>query len=248
MIEKEFFSGKRFEQLKYWPELAELEKWGKYCLIPLDIPRFEYPALVEWFFHESKPTYKIKDDIAYKGTGQTAFDSIDVISDNNLDQEDVWSLNLKQEFMTDFRCVYDRILADFPFKSLSRIRMWSSTKDIMYHRDHTKFIDFPGAFRIMLYDQNHYQTLSLIESLPDTKGNIYNRFPIPRMLDTNSFVWNNLRTKHGSKFIPGFRKIVIILDRYEIDIERYNTLIEKSVVKYKKNCLISQKSKNEYLL
>jgi len=248
MLEKDFFTQRRKEQLDIWPDLEEAEAWGNYCLIPLDIPRFEYPEIVEWFFKYSQPTYKVSPDVANKLTGVTNFDAIDVLPTQEKNQQDIWTLNIRDDFMIDFKYVYDDIMNNFPFKSISRIRFWSSTRNVLFHRDHTKFVDFPGAFRIMLYDENPKQTLSLIESLPGTPDDVSKKFPIPRLPNTNSFVWNNLRTKHGSEFIPGFRKIIIILDRYEIDIERYKNLVKKSIDKFQQDCFISEKSKNEYLL
>ncbi len=239
MLEQDFFIQRRKEHLDIWPDLSQTEKWGQYCLIPLDIPRFDHPELVDWFFKSCEPTYKVSKDIANDRTGVTNFDAIDVLPTNETNQQDIWTLNVRQDFMTEFKDVYNKIMDHFPFKTLSRIRLWSSTKNVLFHRDHTKFVDFPGAFRIMLYDENPDQTLSLIESLPDTLDDLSKKFPIPRLSDTNSYVWNNLRTKHGSEFIPGFRKIIIILDRYELDIDKYQTLIERSVDKYRANCLIS---------
>jgi hypothetical protein len=241
--EKEFFTSRRLENLSAYPRLTELEKYGNYCLIPLDIPKFEFPDLVDWFFKNSKPTYKIQPDVANNLYGMTSFNAVDVMPTNEMAQQDIWTLNVKQEFMTDFQYVYDSLISHLPFHEISRIRMWSSTTSIPFHRDHTKFVDFPGAFRIMLYDENPKQTLSLIQSLPDTPDNLSKKFPIPRLQDTNSYVWNNLRTKHGSEFIPGFRKIIIILDRYELDIDKYQILIDRSIEKYRTNCFISETNK-----
>lgn len=248
MLERNFFTQRRKEHLDIWPELETVEKYGQYCLVPLDIPRFDNPLLVKWFFDHCEPTYKISKDIANNRTGVTNFDAIDVLPTNETDQQDIWTLNIQQSFMTDFKDVYDQIMEYFPFKSLTRIRLWSSTRNVLFHRDHTKFVDFPGAFRIMLYDENPEQTLSLIPSLPDSPDDLSKKFSIPRLDNTNSYTWNNLRTKHGSDFIPGFRKIIIILDRYEIDIERYKNLLDRSIKIYQENCLTSVRNKNEYLL
>lgn len=248
MKEREFFTQRRKEHLDIWPELTLAEKYGQYCLIPLDIPKFDCPSLVDWFFKKCQPSYKVSVDVASNRVGHTNFETIDVLPTNETNQQDIWTLNVQQDFMIDFRDVYDSIMEYFPFKSLSRIRFWSSTTNISYHRDHTKFVDFPGAFRIMLHDENPQQTLNLIQSLPDTPDNMSSLFPIPRLVDTNSYVWNNLRTKHGSTFQPGFRKIIVILDRYDIDIERYDDLIVRSIKKYQENCLTSLRNKDEYLL
>jgi len=240
MKEKDFFTQQRKENLDNCPDLSQTEKWGNYCLVPLDIPRFENPRLVDWFFQNSAATYKISPDVANSRTGVTAFDAIDVLPTNDTSQDDIWTLNVRQDFMTEFKDVYDQIMTVFPFRSISRIRLWSSTKNVMFHRDHTKFVDFPGAFRILLYDENPRQTLSLIQSLPDHSDNLTEKFPIPRLESTNCYAWNNLRTKHGSVYVSGFRKIIIILDRYDLDINKYQDLMIRSEERFKENIMISK--------
>jgi hypothetical protein len=99
----------------------------------------------------------------------------------------------------------------------------------------------------MLYDTNLIPTLSLIPSLPDTSNEFAGLFPIKSIPETNSFVWNNLRTKHGSTYIPPFKKIVIILDRYDLDIDRYNDLMVRSIEKFKSHSMISNHSLESFV-
>lgn len=247
MLEREFFRSKREELIMDSLELTQLEKYGQYCLVPLDIPRFVQPDLVKWFFEVSKPSYKISPDIATDITGYSKFDTVDVMPTGESTQQDVWTLNIRQDFMDHFEDFYEELLYHLPFKTISRIRFWSSTKPVSFHRDQTKFIDYPGAFRIILHDENPFQTLSLIDTLPDSPHNLSNNFFIPRLKTTNSYVWNNLRTKHGSTFKNGFRKIVIILDRYEIDIIKYQNLMDRSITKYREYCLISDRNIDDYI-
>ena len=245
--EKDFFTTRRIENLQAFPELQILEKFGSYCMVPLDVPKFVFPELVNWFFENSKPTYKLKPDVANDKYGGTAFDAIDVMPTDEFDQNDIWSLNIRQEFMIDFKHVYETLMDVLPFVEISRIRMWSSTCPIPFHRDHTKFVDFPGAFRIMLYDTNPCDTLSVIQSKPDSIDDLSKKFYLTRLDDTNTYVWNNLRTKHGSDYIPSFRKIIIILDRYKLDIKKYSDLLERSIQKYQNLCFVSTSGKAEYL-
>lgn len=247
MLEREFFRSKREEFIINSPELIQLEKYGQYCLVPLDIPRFVQPELVKWFFEESKPSYKISPDVATDITGYSKFNTVDVMPLNESNQQDVWSLNIRQDFMIDFKDFYEEIMYYLPFKTISRIRLWSSTEPISFHRDQTKFLDFPGAFRIVIHDENPFQTLSLIDTLPDSTEDLSSNFFIPRLKTTNSYVWNNLRTKHGSTFKTGFRKIVIILDRYELDISKYQALLDRSIKKYENYCLTSQRLLKDYI-
>jgi hypothetical protein len=252
MLEKDIFTDRRLEQLKYDPELIDIERWGKYCYVPLDIPRYNYPEFVDWYFEKAKIIHKLKSDIAYHDYGMSNFDSVDVFLNNKV-EDHIWSTNPQQDFLKLFPDIVDRLYTDFPFKSIGRLNIWSSHRNVRFHRDHTKFIDHPSSFRIMMYDNNPVQTLSLTECLPDQyqekeieETEVY-KFSIPRLPDTNSFVWNNLRTKHGSFFIPNFRKIILIIDIYELDIKRYHDLMEKSIKKYHDHLIISNRNLNEFV-
>jgi hypothetical protein len=247
MLEKDIFTDRRLDQLKCNPELLSTEKWGKYCCVPLDIPRYEYPELVKWYFEKAKPIYKLKSDIANPEYGMTNFDSVDVFVTGKIENH-IWTVNPQQDFLKLFPEVLERILKDFPFKSVDRINLWSSHKGVRFHRDHTKFIDYPSSFRIMLYDTNPVQTLGLAERLPDQPDtDSFLKFPVPRIADTNSVVWNNLRIKHGSFFIQSFRKIILIIDKYELDVDRYHDLMERSINKYQKELIISNNSLTDFV-
>jgi hypothetical protein len=99
----------------------------------------------------------------------------------------------------------------------------------------------------MLYDQNIAKTLSLSECLPDHEYDPTITFPIPKILDTNSFAWNNLRVKHGSFFIPDVRKVILILDWYELDVDKYHELMQRSVDKYNNYIMHSKKNLNDFI-
>jgi hypothetical protein len=125
--------------------------------------------------------------------------------------------------------------------------MWSSNKEVTYHRDHTIFVDYPSSFRIMLFDENPNQTLKIYPSLPGEIIEPDHKFILPRVKNTNSFVWNNLRIKHGSDFDPTYRKILFILDRYELDINRYKQLIQRSITKYQNYALLDSNPISSYI-
>jgi hypothetical protein len=248
-IEKDFFTKRRLEQLAVWPDLRSIEELGKYCYIPLDIPKIESPQLVKWFFEECKPTYRLQPDIASPSKGGTNFDTIDILpTGESVDKHtDAWSLNLRNDFLDLFPDVFDQIMEYFPFKKLTRLRMWSSNKKVTYHRDHTIFVDYPSSFRIMLFDENPIQTLKIYPSLPGESIESNHKFILPRFENTNSFVWNNLRVKHGSNFDPIYRKILFILDRYELDIDRYKQLIKQSLDKYQNHSLVDVNPLSSYI-
>jgi hypothetical protein len=246
MLEKNTFTDKRLEQLRFKPELIDVERWGEYCYIPLDIPRYDYPELVSWYFDRAKTIYKLKSDIANPEYGMTNFDSVDVFL-NNEQKDHIWSTNPQQDFLKLFPNLIDRIYNDFPVKSIGTLRFWSSNKAVPWHRDHTKFVDYPSSFRIMLYDQNPVPTLQLSECLPDQSHDPRTEFPVSKIADTNSFAWNNLRLKHGSFFIPNFRKIILIIDRYDLDVDKYKALLQRSVEKYKNYIMHSKKNLNDFI-
>lgn len=248
MNEKQFFTKRRNDLISQHPELINAEQWGKFCYVPLDIPKFEFPEIVDWFSQNSKPTVKVSPDIAtdYVG-GKSTFDAVDIIPSGDIEQDDIWTLNIRQDFLNLFPNFYDMVMTYFPFKEIHRIRLWESKENVIYHRDHTKFLDCPGAFRIMLHDTNPVPTLSLIDSTPDSANDFSTLFRLPRVNETNCFAWNNLRTKHGSMYHPNYKKIVVILDRWEIDIDRYVDLMNRSVDKYHKYAMISNRPIQDYV-
>jgi len=107
--------------------------------------------------------------------------------------------------------------------------MWSSTNKVAPHTDHSTFIDCPLSFRIMLYDENTSPTLALQESLPDSDWESNRHFLCEFPEDTHSFVWNNLRTKHGSVHRPGYRKILAIIQNIDVDWIKLDRLLDNSV-------------------
>lgn len=247
MEEFKFFTDRRRWQLKGWdPRMPEVEQWGKYCFTPLDIPRIESDELVDWFFKNSKPSVKLKEDIANKSTGVPVFNSVDIFPTGVEDNMEFWSINSRPDFLTKFKHIQDQLLEYFPVREITQMRMWSSNMNIMWHRDQTRFTDNPNSFRIMLHDENPEQTLGIVKSLPDTPLDLANKFLIPRLAETNSFAWNNLRTKHGSDYNPKYRKILIIIERYDLDIDKYHALMERSVNKFKDYLLTCNRQTSEY--
>jgi hypothetical protein len=250
MLEKEFFTKRRSDQLSVWPRHKEIEMWGKYCYVPLNIPRIENTNLVEWFNLQKKKIYKNVVDVASTNTNISNYEAVDVLPSGTLEYHksiSSWDLNVKNEFLVLFSDFYQEILHHFPFKSLSRIRMWSSTTDIPYHRDQARFTDNPSTFRLMLHDENPNQTLSIAECLPDAELNTNNIFTLPELKNTNSFVWNNLRIKHGSTYNSNHRKILILFEGYELDVDRYNELMKRSIDKYKNELLVSDNFIGDYI-
>jgi len=217
---------------------SDIEKWGDYCFVPLDIPRFHNPEFVKWFFEKALPVKQLRSVNGFTNYGDSSFDSVDVDINQGVGSG-MWEENIQPDFLTLFPDIYNDIMKYFPFQNLEKITCWSSNKAVSWHRDHGRWTDNPSSFRIIIHDENPSQTLYVAEHRPDTKLDISNKFLIPRLDETNSFVWNNLRLQHGSEFIPGHRKILLILARYTLDTYRYHDLMERSVKKYKDNILLS---------
>ena len=240
-MKREELTSTRNSQLADFPELGQLEQWGKYALLPLDIPRIEAPNLVSWFFENATPVRKNKSESVVADVGgPPLFEAVDVTPTNRIDQPDAWDTNYHQEFLSLFPEVYEQIMEYFPFTSLDRLRIWSSIRRVPWHRDQTWFVDSPTSFRIMLYDDNPIQTLKV-------RTRINGDFSLPRLIDTNSYTWNNLRTEHGSNYVPKHRKVLIILERYSIDFNRYHDLMKRSVDKYHDYAMIDHRPLSDYV-
>ena len=99
-IERNFFTKQRLDLLDRVPELALTEKLGKYCFVPLDIPRIENPNFAEWFFDRCVRITKVEPDVADTKTGGSLFDAIDVFPNgSNFDYDKVWTINPQNDFL-----------------------------------------------------------------------------------------------------------------------------------------------------
>jgi hypothetical protein len=226
-------------------ELIELENlYGKICYLPFDIPRFEEPKMVDWFFEKCKSITKQKADIADSYSGISLFNSINVYLDPSYKNiSTIWSVNEVDNFKETFPHFYQQIHDLLPLKSIPRLNFWQSIKQIAPHRDHASCVDMPNSIRIMLYDENPRSTLYLNEDSEHAAGD---RFYIQPMQDTNTFAWNNLRVTHGSDYDSKYRKILIIFNDFIVDNKKYKTLIDRSLEKYKNELLVSGADISEF--
>lgn len=235
MTRKEEFSQLRLEQINGYPKnLREIilkceQRWSQLLYTPLAIPKFYDEALPEWYFKNAKPVYKIKKDVATDNVGHSGFISVNVYPDGAPKETgSVWTINDHSEWIYKFPKMYQQIMDTLPFKKIKSFQMWSSTHRVAAHTDHSVFIDCPLSFRIMLYDENPVPTLALQESLPDDSWDINRPFFCEFPEETNSFVWNNLRTKHGSRHDSKNRKILAIIQNVDIDWIKLDQLLDKS--------------------
>ena len=260
MNEKTYFSKKRFDQLynsnrndqNYLNEKIEAErKFGNILLAPLDIPVIKDSEFINWYWDNSKKINKIMPDVATKRNDLESFVSVDFVNEKSkwiLERSNVWSLNPYSNLETLFPTLFDQLYEYFPFKLIESFSVWSSTETIGLHRDQSVFLDFPASFRIMIYDDNpspslYVEEFSADSIVPEPNTARY----VPRLNDTNSFVWSNLRTKHGSVYNPGYRKILLIFNHVVVDWKKYFDLIDRSVSKYKNHCLTSKLSISDFV-
>jgi hypothetical protein len=228
------------------PKITELEKrFGKYLFVPLALPIFELPDqqhFLSWWSTHQQVVSKIKEDIVVKEYGFKGFESVDILNKFNEEWE---SNNQTTSFVKEFPKLYQQFFDQLPCKELMRITMWSSIRDIPEHRDNAEFIDLPGSFRIKLYDENPSESLYIFENTLAP----YNNYPaqaLPTLTRTNSFVWNNLRTKHGSIYNPQYKKIIALIIGL-VDIEKYEALLTTSINTFGSQCIISNNSITNYV-
>ena len=256
--EKLWFTKQRTINLKrLGPDLRnrilDLEfKFGKICFTPLHVPiikPLDQQKFVDWYFQTCKPSIKQNRDIATQYTGASAFQSIDLLPESYDTKNSIWSKNIVRDFEHQWPDLWQQFYEYLPFKKIIGFSIWSSTKDIVPHRDQSLFLDLPLEFRVMLYDPNPTANLFISESLPNSSiDDLQNTVCLPNDIDTNSFVWNNLRSWHFSKYDPNYKKIIMIFHwANEIDWDRYELLLERSLSYYQKYSLISQHLKTDFL-
>lgn len=247
----EFMSSNRKEQIAIFgqgnPKAFELEKkYGKYLYVPLALPIFELPdkdRFFAWWNEKMQITKKLDDDAAMKGYGITPFETVDIV--NEIGNQWWESNNQKDSFIKEFPTLWQQFNDHLPLQKILRLTFWSSRHAIQEHRDSAEYVDMPVSFRIMLYDDNPEETLYVFDNplkpFESEPAEMLKRAP-----GTNSFVWNNLRCKHGSVYNQGHKKVLAFAVGI-MDFEKYEELMERSVNTYKDYCITSKYSFENYL-
>ena len=247
----DYTSANRKEQLAMFtnndPRALEAErKFGKYLFVPLALPIFEMPYkehLLSWWKQTMQVTKKLDGDTVMMGYGIDPFETVDLITDIG---NQWWETNNRgNDFKQEFPHLWQQFNELLPCSKLLRLTLWSSRYEIQEHRDSAEMVDMPVSFRIKLYDENPEETLYLFDNplQPYESGTPH---MLPRAPGTNSFVWNNLRVKHGSIFNPGHKKILAFAFGL-VDIERYYQLLETSINTYADYCITSNNSIENYV-
>ena len=239
------------ESIKYFgnPEYTEVERaYGKYLFIPYDIPKivpYDMEKFVDFYFKHAKHSVKLKEDIASgflgdRPPGKTPYLSVDSCPSTD---STIWEKNYVPEMYSEFPELFEQIHDYMPFLDDGFMwKMWSSVKDILFHRDVRTMIDMPMRLRIKIFDDNPVESLNLQVAPIDKPVNGEWSIPVPD--DTNSFSWNNLRTRHGSKFTTGHRKILFIAyaNYTGKKLYQYTDMLDRSIAKYKDHVLVDTKN------
>lgn len=256
---KENLTSLRNHELDSIPEVktlyTELEQtYGKYLFVPYDLPKIQINDLEKFlifFFRNGKHAGKQVEDLSSSTFNATRSTYLTI--DSKVDSwTPVWTRNIVESVYTEFPELFEQIHDLMPWVGDKDFRwnMWSSANKVPPHRDHTSMIDMPLAMRIKLFDSNPTETLSLLTDPIKEHNNTY--VTLPRTEDSNSYAWNNLRTKHSSTWRPNARKILFIWrDKLANaqQINQYVDLLDRSIAKYQgtENLWIDPNPNTDYI-
>jgi len=231
-------------------ETKSVEDWKEYCYLPLDIPRIDRPDIVEWVYQTCKKSEKINISTLNPALKEIPFNTVEVYYHGTSAlakrTSRIRTVNIRNDFIETFPDFYDQIIELFPFKSFNYLMFLNSTSDVMFHRDQETVFDGPSQFRIMMHDSNPQPTFGFVNVKPDETPDLTQIHYEVRLPETNSLVWNNLRTKHGSFYTLGYQKLILGILDYELDIPRLHDLMKRSVEKYKDYAMIVSGPTSDY--
>jgi hypothetical protein len=236
----------KFIPSQFHNEVLELEReYGKYCYLPLAVPVIFDEKIVDWFFNHKKAITKIKADMADDKYGYSLFNSVNVCLDERYQVKNpIWSDNQYTNFKQEFPHFYQQMMDALPLAQIPRFSFWNSTEKIWPHRDHSCLLDMPNSFRVMVYDENPIDTLYLYEETEDGPGK---KIYVSKVAGSNSFAWNNLRVEHGSDFNPGYSKILLIINDFIPNYQKYRNVMEQSISTHRDKILLSQKVISDFI-
>ena len=234
-------------------EIKKIEnKFGDYLYLPLDIPRIEVPPdFVDFYFEHAKHTYKRLTDIAspavpsYEHGGKSTFLTLDSKETTEIC---IWTKNFRGELFTTYKDIFNQINEFLPLNSpITDFSIWSSTKEVPFHRDAANMLNIPTQFRVLLHNPmpTDDTTLRLQTAAPESENTNY--FKVRTPAETNTMAWNNLRVYHGSTF-TGLQKILFIpAGILNFNWKRYDEILERSFSKYRSYAFIDSHRTPDYI-
>jgi hypothetical protein len=220
---------------------TEFERtYGKYLFVPFDIPKilpYDLEKFKSWYYSKAINASKQVEDFA-SGVHKASDKTYQTVDSTSPRWTPVWSLNSQETIYDLFPELFEQIHEYMPWVGDQDFRwnMWSSANHVIPHRDHSSCVDGPLAMRIKIFDSNPAETLSIQVDPMAEHQNKYVPIPNLRKSETNSFAWNNLRTKHTSVFInKDYRKILFIWRdalKTEKQMQQLADMLDRSIAKY----------------
>lgn len=233
----------RQKSIRLCTEYSMLEqKYGKYLYVPIDVPHIQANNTGDFLQYYNKHCQLVN--------GPTASKSTDGRWTNLRIKEGETSYHQLNEAFPELISLMKEHL---PYVDNNQLEFFfvSSNCDILSHRDLGEWgFDAPTNLRVLFYDNNPEPNFYLIENRENKdRGDLLptripaQAFAVPRLAETNTFTWNNLRAEHGSVKSENYTKI---LGYYgfsnQVDWHRYNQLLERSINRFQSQCWLSERT------
>ncbi len=233
--------------LKQCPRLNE--KYKGVVSLPLDLQPFEFDDPGAFWDLWTKENYVVWRNHIDRGSSNltnpelshTQWHGMALYEDMDLYDHGSWGTKITDETRSICPKMVERMFDELPFVRLRSIRLWSAHKEIPAHYDGNMpdSLDgkmfFPTEIRVMLQDDNPNPTFWLTsakEHKPNTIVPQDKKHYVVLPPDTNTFAWNNEDYLHGADFDGENRKVLAVIKGW-VDLDKLESLIDKSIEKYK---------------
>jgi len=231
------------------------DKYQDVFWLPLDIPRIEMPPMDQFLEVWDRESVEVVDLAApngkaeFRGLHIHAYSAIDYYMHDAYDKRGrltsgypeaegfsisalsttltgaKYNRNLhKHKFWTD---LIVQVMDHYPIFMISNILILEQLTDVNPHREETWAWKCPTEFRTSLYDENDTPTLYLSDIITGETKYV----DLPK--DTNSFCWSNGTKVYGIDY-HGKRNFQLVVNAIW-DVDKLNSLVEKSIKKYGKD-------------
>lgn len=197
--------------------------------VPLDFPKIIPNDWDEWFRVWERNKKIVPKIQTTKNLGKVIWRGFDIYVKDNIDADDITKYHCENINCPElFNSLFDN-LDKFPM-DLYLVRVLESTHPVSPHHDYATDSKF-HSIRSLLYSNSQCPTWYYQQ---DNKEKQYLKLPD----ETNTWYYNDLVTKHGTDLKPNYTK-QLIMYRGAIKENQLDTLLEKSITKYKDYCLFS---------